>query len=182
MKPVENFKLPITNYYYHITYKDLGNTVILEPKIPSVFADAEDYSTPRICVSDSVLGCTIGIANGNNYTVYGVLKKDIKFKIITNEEIVKDKLVWDAHISREAWLLESISVKKFGTITISEDDRIAIEFTPLTVSKGMYKWNNYNQSRNVIYTEICGYKWIEGKDPSDSNQKVFDIVKYAKNL
>lgn len=42
---------------FHISRKDLGSIVRLEPRIPEFHADGEDRVIPRICVAPTILGC-----------------------------------------------------------------------------------------------------------------------------
>ena len=55
-------------HVYHISMKDLGDEIILEPKIPDIVAFGEDEHTKRICVSPSILGCLRSVQPINQYT------------------------------------------------------------------------------------------------------------------
>ena len=182
MNIIRNFTPPVTNYYYHITGKNLGDSVELKPNIPSVFEDAEDYSIPRICVSDSILGCLLATGFTNKVEVYCIRKSDVDRKsLMTNDEIIKKKLVWDAVSTREAWILKPTIFNRIGKVEIL-DEKVLIELKPLTISRKMKGWENFDPDNDTVYTEVYGYKWLEGSDPSFPKDKVFNVYKYTEKM
>lgn len=52
---------------YFVTHKYFGKQMTLEPRVPkSLDEEGEDNKTPRICTSNSMLGCVFSISK--NYS------------------------------------------------------------------------------------------------------------------
>lgn len=124
--------------YFHISTKENLDEKELKPQIPSYITDPkneinpdypEDVETPRLCVSPSIEGCLVAILNikrlkklspGLIFYVYTPEKPFSSYKHKTNKEIIKDKSVFDANITGEAWILEPCKLKFYGTIRINK--------------------------------------------------------------
>ena len=86
---------------YFVTQKDMGSSVILNPRIPESSPDYEG-NCPRICVSASILGALSSIGNhlGLEYNTY-IYKCDIEeAKLIQPVNNVND-----ADMTGELWIL-----------------------------------------------------------------------------
>lgn len=89
----------------------------------------EDNTTPRICFSTSIEGCLNGITvnlprqNPDQFDklyVYIPEEPWKKYKHKTNKELVKGKLVYDANVTREVWIMEPVRMKLYGVIRVDQ--------------------------------------------------------------
>lgn len=108
----------------------------LKPRIPSYLKKGgetnpdypENKETKRICVSSSIEGCLRAIINFDSlmtidekrYYVYIPEKPFEEYKHKTNKEIIKDKDVFDANITKESWILEPCKMKLYGIIKVKQ--------------------------------------------------------------
>ena len=62
--------------FYHVSKKNLGNTIYLEPKIPESSLLEEEGNIPRICVSINVYYCLRSIiaVQAKNFHVFNLLE------------------------------------------------------------------------------------------------------------
>lgn len=112
---------------YHVS----ADTDVLErkfvPKVPELSSKAseiEDTQTPRICFAETVSGCFSALpkysrlkltVKGARFVLY-ILDTD-KFSpedFVTNAELIRNKMVYDANITKEWWLLKPVTLK--GTL------------------------------------------------------------------
>jgi ribosomal protein S18 acetylase RimI-like enzyme len=111
----------------------------------------EDNTTPRICFSTSIEGCLNGITVNlqrqspdtfDKMYVYVPEKPWKEYKHKTNKQLVKDKLVYDANVTREVWIMEPVRMKLYGVIRV---DQIADAKRKSVVptSKGQKDTRNY---------------------------------------
>lgn len=127
---------PSSGLMFHVSLKNDMDGKIINPQLPSYITDGgelddnyqEDTKTKRLCVSPSIEGCLIAILNynkirehvGDKFYVYTPEKPFSQYKHKTNKEIVKDKLVFDANITKEAWILEPCKLKLYGIIKLKK--------------------------------------------------------------
>lgn len=127
---------PSSGLMFHVSLKNDMDGKIISPQLPSYITDGgelddnyqEDTKTKRLCVSPSIEGCLIAILNynkirehaGDKFYVYTPEKPFSQYKHKTNKEIVKDKLVFDANITKEAWILEPCKLKLYGIIKLKK--------------------------------------------------------------
>lgn len=111
----------------------------------------EDNTTPRICFSTSIEGALNGITVNiqrqsadtfDKMYVYVPEKPWKEYKHKTNKQLVKDKLVYDANVTREVWIMEPVRMKLYGVIRV---DQIADAKRKAVVptSKGQKDTRNY---------------------------------------
>lgn len=55
--------------YFHISKKDLGEKIILKPKIPESAILSKEGNIPRICVCPKIYNCIEGITSTRKPTV-----------------------------------------------------------------------------------------------------------------
>ena len=162
-------------WLFHISPTLTAPTVTFTPQVPDVYEDAEDHTTPRVCVSTDIQGCLISTPAWNNmherkdggytFSVYAIKRSAVpKSKLVTNEEIVNKKLVWDAHITDENWILGKITMRKIGQITAYPEKHRSISYQPLRRIPEMDTWPKDKQGN--FLAEICDYEWTEGSDPN----------------
>ena len=171
------------DYYYHITTKTADDTIRLTPMIPPVDSSLEDKTIARVAVSDSIEGCIIAahaIANEKpaSVTVYRIPKSTIEDEnLIKNHEIVEKKLVYDAEITHEAWILKPVQGEKVGTIHIDTDDVVeTYHYTPITNVNP-----DWLDEEGKLKTYLFAYKWIDKvekeTEPAGFSEQIVDQSK-----
>ena len=131
--------------YFHITTKRDLDKKPLQPRIPTWVKELKDpektmketgrwenITTPRVCVSTSIEGALNSIMNiwkltdkkfGSEQLYVFTPEKPIdQYKHKTNKEIIRDGDVFDAQTTKEAWILEPVKMKFYGTIQV---DRVS---------------------------------------------------------
>lgn len=126
-------KLP---WLYHITTETLPEH--LTPKRPEGSDDKnqgilKEFDDPRISFAPSVFHCLQalipsiweelfsekGQQDGMDFRVYRLVSQDLRIK--THEELTKERLVWDAHITHEYCVLTACDVLYCGKINAKVD-------------------------------------------------------------
>lgn len=133
-----------TRYFHITTNRDLDKKP-LQPRIPTWVKELKDpektmketgrwenITTPRVCVSTSIEGALNSIMNiwkltdkkfGSEQLYVFTPEKPIdQYKHKTNKEIMRDGDVFDAQTTKEAWILEPVKMKFYGTIQV---DRVS---------------------------------------------------------
>lgn len=127
---------------FHLSRSD--DLSILRPAIPEKLLirknDFEESKTPRVSFAETIDGCILGLQlsehefkNGSiEYNVYVPIKiQDGEWK--SNDDIISEKLVFDAEITKEWWCLSDIQVKMIGSIRIYNKVKKTIEYTPIRI-------------------------------------------------
>ena len=204
----EAFK-PIPNFIYHLSVKDVGDTLTTkttktkESKIaPSHFASESDIN--RFCVSNSIEGCIIALigymdprspmvsfwTNSTDvipdpydfeFYVYGCDASNLPSDTyVPNERILVNKLVWDAPVTGEAWILKPTIFHKLGKIVVRRSSQTykSLKFEPLYQVRGPGKY-----TKAYAYP----YKFVEGADPANSSSEftlddIAEHFKYQKRI
>ena len=185
---------PASNLMFHVSLKNDMDGKTITPQLPSYITDGgelddnyqEDTKTKRLCVSPSIEGCLIAILNykkirehvGDKFYVYTPEKPFSQYKHKTNKEIVKDKLVFDANITKEAWILEPCKLKLYGIIKLKKVKDLKKK---PTVEKGI-KMNTIKLDYEWIMTPKASGKFnkVIGDSPNDeSDKKEKPINEYA---
>lgn len=137
--------------FYHLSF-DYDLTGVWTPRTPAGFEtvkDAKGYGpsmteprTPRICLSPSIEGCFYAVYP-NIYSLFEVKKypygefclyrayidtTDPQF--VNNAKIVTDRLVWDAHITKEVWYLGELQMTRIQKLRITPDQSKEIRACP----------------------------------------------------
>lgn len=89
-------------YVYHLTYKNLGDTVFLKPSFGEQRAEDEPDGK-RICVSTHPWKCFVAIPDSENYCLYRSVKPLITF-------FPHD--IGDSKVTGERWLFEERKFEK----------------------------------------------------------------------
>ena len=145
--------------FFHISMDDKLNGKTLYPRIPTYLTEGgsqsdtyeEDATIKRVCFSPSIEGClnaiisvqrNLDIVNKNIY-VYIPEKPISEYKIKTNKELIKEKLVFDATTTGEMWILEPVKMKLYGVITVDKVKSITEKKTVSGILHGRYdyKWH-----------------------------------------
>lgn len=144
--------------FFHISMDTKMNGKTLKPRIPTYLTKKDNVSTykenatiPRVCFSPSIEGCLNAIISaqknldvvGKNIFVYIPEKPISEYKIKTNKEIIKEKLVFDANATGEMWILEPVKLKLYGVIMVDQVKNIREKPTINGDPHGRcdYKWH-----------------------------------------
>jgi len=187
---------PASNLMFHVSLKNDMDGKTITPQLPSYITDGgelddnyqEDTKTKRLCVSPSIEGCLIAILNykkirehvGDKFYVYTPEKPFSQYKHKTNKEIVKDKLVFDANITKEAWILEPCKLKLYGIIKLKKVKDLKKK---PTVEKGI-KMNTIKLDYEWIMTPKASGKFNKaiGDSPDDESDKKEKPIKESANI
>lgn len=111
----------------------------------------EDNTTPRVCFSTSIEGALNGITvnlprqNPDQFDkmyVYIPEKPWKEYKHKTTKELVNEKLVYDANVTREVWIMEPVRLKLYGVIKVDQVSNVKRKAVVPT-SKGQKDDRNY---------------------------------------
>ena len=146
---------------FHISPQGHLDGQVFKPRVPEYLdkydpslPDFEDVSTPRICFSPSIEGCLNAILVNigrwktadklKDWYVYVPEKPLNAYKYRTNKQLIKEKKVYDANLTKEIWIEEPVRMKQYGIIRIdSVSDKTRKNAVPST--KGESKRRNvYN--------------------------------------
>ena len=149
---------------FHVTPEKHADGQVWKPRVPDYLdpynpeeTGFEDNTTPRICFSTSIEGALNGITvnlprqNPDQFDklyVYIPEKPWKQYKHKTNKELVKDKLVYDANVTREVWIMEPVRMKLYGVIRVDQVSNVKRK-PVVPTSKGekgdrnyfTYKWH-----------------------------------------
>lgn len=151
MEVIKNATTPKKPLYFHISTDPHLDEHELKPRIPSYLTDKknqlnpnypEEKDTKRICVSPSINGCLQAIlnmekilkVNDTSFYVYTPEKPFDEYKHKTNKELIDERLVFDANITKEAWILEPCKMKLYGVLRIN---KIRDKRNKDTINKGI---------------------------------------------
>jgi len=128
--------------YYHISKVNRNGQIFL-PRIPYAAKGAglpEEGTIKRICCSPELDGCLKSSGSCKYHNA----------KIITNQDIFKNKYVYDAEITKETWICSPTLLKCVGAIQI------------ITVSDAKnYKSKLSNGKFYHFYCNDYEFKWID---------------------
>lgn len=169
--------------YFHISKTSGLKT--LTPQIPKawtlpVAGHLEDFTVPRVSLCPNIRACVIALQlresdlekGGSLYYVY---KTNRSIKVIDNATLVKEKRIFDAHITEEVWCTQDTTVILVGTLRVFPNSVAAIRYRPLIKGKELtqlqiadkegyltaYLWD-YTWDRFNIKEKDSGYR--EGSD------------------
>ena len=153
------------NLVYHISPEGHLDGQVFKPRVPEYLdkydpskTEFEDVETPRVCFSPSIEGCLNAIivnigrwktANKlRDWYVYIPEKPLKEYKYRTNKQLVDEKKVYDANITKEIWIEEPVRLKQYGIIRIdSVTDKSRKKAVPTTLGEAKkrnvydFKWH-----------------------------------------
>lgn len=138
--------------FFHVSADPHLNGKTLNPRLPSWISNYikkrgekkleeymknngvhEDYTTPRVCFSNSINGALNALMPGSTvinaslvggleklYYVYIPEKPINEYKHMKNKDVVKNGYVSDADITHEMWVLEPVKLVLYGVIKIDQ--------------------------------------------------------------
>ena len=187
---------------FHISDDPDLDKITMEPRVPSYIVEKsnnnidpnypEDASIPRICVSPSIEGCIIATFSHTDVKyrlndllyVYTPIKPFDAYEHKTNKELVKEKLVFDANITGEAWILEPCKMRLFGIIRIKKVPNMINKETVnkgIRVSSGSFDWEWVLAPKAAAGWFYPDEEPEEGEEPVQESY-VFDKANYEQNL
>ena len=117
---------------YHLSDNKNLDGVVMKPSIPKLKIKDEDGSIKRECFSTTIDGCLQGIYpiypdtslddprytsfKGEYLYVYEPANSDYSY--VDTDTLVKKRLVPDAEISKEVWIITPVKVKSTGKIYV----------------------------------------------------------------
>lgn len=202
---------------FHISPQGHLDGQVFKPRVPEYLdkydpslPDFEDVSTPRICFSPSIEGCLNAILVNigrwktadklKDWYVYVPEKPLNAYKHRTNKQLIKEKKVYDANLTKEIWIEEPVRMKQYGIIRIdSVSDKSRKNAVPSTKGESKrrnvynFKWHwlvkpkvlkdvAYDYSpmgvcKNMV-DELYGFKWglaengsVRDASPQEFNTK-----------
>ena len=153
------------NLVYHISPEGHLDGQIFKPRVPDYLdkydpskTEFEDVETPRVCFSPSIEGCLNAIIVNigrwktadklRDWYVYIPEKPLKEYKYRTNKQLVDEKRVYDANITKEIWIEEPVRLKQYGVIRIdSVSDKSRKKAVPTTLGESKkrnvydFKWH-----------------------------------------
>ena len=153
------------NLVYHISPKGHLDGQIFKPRVPDYLdkydpskTEFEDVETPRVCFSPSIEGCLNAIIVNigrwktaeklRDWYVYIPEKPLKEYKYRTTKQLVDEKKVYDANLTKEIWIEEPVRLKQYGVIRIdSVTDKSRKKAVPTTLGESKkrnvydFKWH-----------------------------------------
>jgi len=128
-KGLQKTKRP--QYYYHITFKDWGKSITLQPRVGGINRGWDEPKLSRICVGPSISHCLASaVTNGGEMSVYRTKNKVLGYYPVE---------VLDAKYTREKWLLRPINFIYVGTLSSSISEEV--------------EWNHLDGSYDEFMTD-----------------------------
>lgn len=149
--------------FYHVSKKNLGNQVILEPRVPETGLMEEEGNIPHICVSTSIFHCLRSIiaVQARNFHVFNLLEAfrqnlvpmESKEDWVARGEKIQSPIVYvsnekaylppncsDFRFNKEHWFLKETHFEKIGFIDLQT-----------LVTKGKIKViDNFNELDGIL--------------------------------
>lgn len=153
------------NLVYHISPEGHLDGQIFKPRVPDYLdkydpskTEFEDVETPRVCFSPSIEGCLNAIIVNigrwktaeklRDWYVYIPEKPLKEYKYRTTKQLVDEKKVYDANLTKEVWIEEPVRLKQYGVIRIdSVVDKSRKKAVPTTLGESKkrnvydFKWH-----------------------------------------
>ena len=146
---------------FHISPEGHLDGQIFKPRVPEYLdkydpsdTGFEDVETPRVCFSPSIEGCLNAIivhiarwktANKlRDWYVYIPEKPLKEYKYRTNKQLINEKKVYDANLTKEIWIEEPVRLKQYGIIRIDSVTNTNRKKTVPTTLGESEKRNVYN--------------------------------------
>ena len=149
---------------YHLSSD--ANLTMLSPKIPDklkVRNNAfEDTTISRVSFSESVYGCILGIQLSQDefttktFYIYSPTEYN-NSDWVSNHKIIQNKLVFDAHVTREWWGIRDIPVEIVGEVMVTNEIQKTIEYVPLRIGNSSYLKPNGKLDTYLYKSKVTWY-------------------------
>ena len=173
---------------FHISRQSYLDGQVFKPRVPEYIdrydpddTGFENSTTPRVCVSPSIEGCFNAIVCKfipshpvpmDKMYVYTPEKSFREYKHKTNKELIRDKEVYDANLTKEAWILEPVRMRLYGVIQLDQVKKIKRKKTVPT---------NSGKSEQRAYFDIK-YHWVIPPKVAKTSTAKYDPMTVCKNL
>lgn len=147
----------LKEHYYHLS--KTPKLKELDPCVPyklNTHAIAlENNTIERVSLAPSIEQCILGIQPNDKdfdkvkYLEYYCYINHGPFYGLSNNEIIKNKYVFDAHITNEVWALKHLSVDYFGKVLVYKDVLEEIIYTPI-LPDGFNNWELLREDKTLI--------------------------------
>lgn len=138
---------------------------MLSPRIPTKVLSREnpfeDSIISRVSFAPSIDGCILGLQLSSEEFIDGKLVMYVyspididESRLVSNSDIIKEKLVFDAEITGECWYLNEVKVKRVGCITVYDIVEKTIEYTPIRIGDPKFLKPN-----GKLETYLLKFKW-----------------------
>ncbi len=133
------------NLVFHVSTKSDFDGRIFQPRVPEYLDPYdpndnyfEDNTSPRVCFSSSIEGALNGIMvhmerdtpeRFDKMYVYIPEKPFKDYKHKTTKQLIDEKKVWDANVTREVWITEPVRMKLYGTIRVDQVSAMKMKST-----------------------------------------------------
>jgi hypothetical protein len=128
--------------FYHVSKKDLGESVVLEPRIPETGLVEEEGNIPHVCVSTTVFHCLRSIlaVQAKNFHVWNIfdtcrqniIHMESKDEWVSRGEKIKSPAIYmskerafippncaDFRFNKEHWYLKETKFNRVGFVDLS---------------------------------------------------------------
>lgn len=121
---------------FHVSSQGHLDGQVFNPRVPEyldkydpTYPNFEDVSNPRVCFSTSIEGALNAIAvklsrwkpdRFDKMYVYVPEKPLKEYKHTSNKDLIKDKKVYDANLTKEIWIEEPVRLKLYGVIRVDQ--------------------------------------------------------------
>ena len=156
---------------YHIS-TNLKHSGIFVPKIPESILNGENEDNQRVCVGDSIESCLISMPEGGFELEKTIFEKNDTLKvfkidtdklgipirdIITPDELVSERLVFDAQITNEHWIL--------NTFKVPEEDIFYIKISSWQEEVRSYENIDFYEKMDILemsYEDLINSDYYDG--------------------
>lgn len=177
--------------FFHVTSNGGLDGQVFKPRVPDYLDEYdpedttfENTTTPRVCFSPSIEGCINAIAVNfmrinpirfEKLYVYIPEKPIQEYRHKTNKEIIRDKDVFDANVTREMWILEPVRLKLYGVIRIDQWKKVHRKNTVPTIK---------NEKDTRPYYSIRWHWLVKPKvvASTEKSQYNYDVKSVCTNL
>ena len=136
--------------YYHISFKENMAGLWIPKEVEGEYAlnfpsELSEPAVPRICMSDTMEGCFAAIVPN----IIDLLGRPLDFTVYsytgapdeTPESLTANRLVFDAHVTRECWFLKPIHMVEECKITVLHDKENGwVQYQPFQDQEQAPRW------------------------------------------
>lgn len=131
---------------------------------PNKEAFYPEPSIGRISVAPTIEGCFVGVFPNvskffeekkyphMNFSVYSPVFTGGE-RVVTPDTLTKDRLVWDAHVTKEHLILDAVEMKLVGEIEVKNTNKIPTAYT--------HPFDDKQEPVASVGPEHITFKWTE---------------------
>ncbi len=188
------------NLVFHISAAGHYDGQVFKPRVPEYLEKSdendthfEDTDNPRVCFSPSIEGAlnaiivNLGSVNQmrqlKDLYVYVPEKPLSEYKHRTTKQLVKEKKVFDANLTKEIWIEEPVRLKEYGVIRIDQVNDYAVKDTvPNARGKSAQRYTYSFRWHWVIKPKVLKNRPYDYSPESVSRLIVNDLWKFKYGL